>query len=81
MAGQFPVRMHFSSLDGAGYPVSIFYGDILLYIPAVMTVSYTHLDVYKRQVCGRGPGARSGYHCLVSDRLLFQRRAGGALQL
>ena len=30
---------------------------------------------------GAEPGARSGNHRLVSDRLLFQGRAGGALQL
>lgn len=48
MAGQFPVRMHFSSLDGAGYPVSIFYGDILLYIPAVMRMlGWSVQDAYQ----------------------------------
>lgn len=48
MAGQFPVRMHFSSLNGAGYPVSIFYGDIFLYIPAVMRIlGWSVQDAYQ----------------------------------
>ena len=33
---QFPVRMQTGWLGGYGYPVSIFYGDTLLYIPAVL---------------------------------------------
>lgn len=33
---QFPVRMQTEWLGGYGYPVSIFYGDTLLYIPAVL---------------------------------------------
>lgn len=38
LSGDIPVRMHFSALEGAGYPTSIFYGDLLLYIPAVLRV-------------------------------------------
>lgn len=34
--GHFPVRMQPLWLNGYGYPVSIYYGDILLYIPAVL---------------------------------------------
>lgn len=34
--GQFPVRIYHSFNGGQGYPCSIFYGDILLYIPAVL---------------------------------------------
>lgn len=33
---QFPVRIYHSINDGQGYPCSIFYGDILLYIPALL---------------------------------------------
>ncbi len=32
----FPARIYASSLESYGYPVSIFYGDILLYIPAIL---------------------------------------------
>ena len=35
-AGHFPVRMQSFWMDGYGYPVSIYYGDILLYIPALL---------------------------------------------
>lgn len=36
LAGNFPVRMHYSSISGAGYPVSVFYGDLLLYVSAFL---------------------------------------------
>lgn len=35
-AGHFPVKMHVTALNGYGYPTSIFYGDILLYVPALI---------------------------------------------
>lgn len=34
--GNFPVRIQTNWLKGYGYPVSIFYGDFLLYLPAVL---------------------------------------------
>lgn len=34
--GAFPVRIHFRLLHGYGFANSIFYGDILLYIPAIL---------------------------------------------
>ncbi len=34
--GVFPVRMQSLWMDGYGYPVSIYYGDILLYLPAML---------------------------------------------
>ena len=34
--GVFPVRMQSFWMDGYGYPVSIYYGDTLLYIPALL---------------------------------------------
>lgn len=36
--GQFPVRMQTSQMNGLGYPVSICYGDLFLYIPAMLRV-------------------------------------------
>lgn len=36
--GQFPVRMQSLWMEGYGYPVSIYYGDILLYLPAVLRI-------------------------------------------
>ena len=35
-SGYFPVRIHFRLLHGYGFANSIFYGDILLYFPAVL---------------------------------------------
>lgn len=37
--GSFPVRLQSIWLDGYGYPVSIYYGDILLYFPAVLHIA------------------------------------------
>lgn len=36
--GEFPVRMQTSQLHGYGYPVSICYGDLFLYIPAFLRI-------------------------------------------
>lgn len=36
--GEFPVRMNDFFYDGYGYPVDIFYGSVLLYIPAVLRI-------------------------------------------
>ena len=38
MAGEFPVKMQPEWFNGYGYPVSVFYGDILLYIPAILYI-------------------------------------------
>lgn len=37
-AGQFPVRMHSVFMDGFGYPNGIFYGDLFLYVPAILRI-------------------------------------------
>ena len=37
-AGQFPVRMQAPWYDGAGYPVSVMYGDLFLYFPALLRI-------------------------------------------
>lgn len=37
-SGHFPVRMQPNWLNGYGYGVSIFYGDILLYFPAILRI-------------------------------------------
>lgn len=36
--GQFPVLMQTVQLGGYGYPVSVMYGDIFLYIPAILHI-------------------------------------------
>ncbi len=45
---QFPVRVQPGWLDGYGYAVSVFYGDILMYIPAMLrAVGCTLEEAYK----------------------------------
>ncbi|SFT33122.1 hypothetical protein SAMN02910301_0371 [Lachnospiraceae bacterium XBD2001] len=45
---QFPVRMDPIWLDGYGYPVSVYYGDILLYIPAIFRLfGYSVITSFK----------------------------------
>lgn len=48
ISGQFPVRIQPGWLGGYGYASSIFYGDILLYFPAVLRIlGWTLQDAYK----------------------------------
>lgn len=48
MAGQFPVRIQPGWMGGYGYASSIFYGDIFLYIPAIMHMAgFSIQDAYK----------------------------------
>ena len=48
MSGQFPVRIQPGWLDGNGYAASIFYGDILLYFPAMLRIiGFTVQEAYK----------------------------------
>lgn len=47
-SGQFPVRMYPFFNDNYGYPVGIFYGDLLLYFPALLRlIGFTVLTSYK----------------------------------
>lgn len=46
--GNFPVKMQLNWLAGNGYPVSVFYGDTLLYIPAILRlIGFPLQSVYK----------------------------------
>lgn len=49
-SGQFPVRIHGGTLNDYGYPNSIFYPELLLYVPAVLNIFgvsvYTAYKVY-----------------------------------
>ena len=48
MHGVFPNRVSTLWFDGYGYPASVYYGDILLYIPAVMRIiGFTVVTSYK----------------------------------
>lgn len=45
---QFPVRIQSGWLDGYGYAVSVFYGDIFMYVPAMLrAVGFTLEEAYK----------------------------------
>lgn len=49
--GQFPVRMSTTFNDGYGYPVGVFYGDLLLYIPALLRlIGLPILTTYKTYI-------------------------------
>lgn len=46
--GEFPVRMQSNWMEGYGYPVSVYYGDILLYIPALLRlIGFSVAQSYK----------------------------------
>ena len=46
--GYFPIRMSTVLNQGYGYPVDIFYGDLLLYLPAVLRlIGFSVLSAYK----------------------------------
>lgn len=46
--GQFPVRMNTVLNEGYGYPVDIFYGNLLLYVPAILRlIGFSILSAYK----------------------------------
>ena len=46
--GQFPVRMYPFVNDDYGYPAGIFYGDLLLYVPAILRIiGITVINSYK----------------------------------
>lgn len=46
--GNIPVHISSSYIDGYGYPISIYYGDLLLYLPALMRlVGFSVTNAYK----------------------------------
>ena len=50
-AGKFPVKMHSFFNDGYGYPVGVFYGDALLYMPAILRlIGFTVMTSYKAYI-------------------------------
>lgn len=64
--GNIPVRMSSAWLDGYGYPVSVYYGDLLLYIPAVMNLlGFSATAAYKCYVFMINMGtAVLTYYCM-----------------
>ena len=69
--GQFPVRMQGQWMEGYGYPVSIYYGDILLYLPAILRIiGFSVSAAYKSYVFLVNLGT------VVIAQLCFERITG-----
>ena len=78
--GNFPVRLHSSSLNGYGYPSSVMYGELLLYIPAVLRViGYSVETSYDVFICLVNAAIiASAYLCLNKMMKNKYIAAGGA---
>lgn len=66
--GVFPVRMSSLWMDGYGYPVSVYYGDFLLYVPALLRIAGFSVEIcYKLYVLLINLGtAAISYFCFKS---------------
>jgi hypothetical protein len=71
--GQFPVRIQPNWVNGYGYAVGVFYGDVFLYLPALLRIAgFSITDVMLAYLAGCSAAtAASAYFC-------FRRMAGGA---
>lgn len=46
--GNFPAKLHSLALNGYGYPVSVYYGDVFLYLPALLRLlGFSVIGAYK----------------------------------
>ena len=71
--GHVPVRLSSAWIEGYGYPVSVYYGDLLLYIPALMSLlGFSVTTAYKFYVflinVGTAVTACYGMHRICRDR-------------
>lgn len=71
--GVFPVKLSSMWMDGFGYPVSVYYGDILLYIPAIMRIiGFSVTAAYKFYIFSINVGtAAVTYLCMEK---IFRRK-------
>ena len=76
--GDFPVRMNDFFYDGYGYPVDVFYGSALLYIPAILRlIGFTVTASYKAYVfCVNCLTAAAAYYC---GRNIFRNKSTAAV--
>ena len=74
--GEFPVRIQTQWLNNHGYPVSIFYGDLFLYFPAILRIIGIELqEVYKFYIiCINAVTVTVSYICF--DRMLNNKKMG-----
>lgn len=72
--GNIPVRISSAWIDGYGYPVSIYYGDLLLYVPAVMNlIGFSVTGAYKFYVFMINAGT-AVIACYCMNRVYRDRR-------
>ena len=76
--GAFPVRMNDFFYDGYGYPVDVFYGNALLYIPAILRlIGFTVTASYKAYVfCVNCLTTAAAYYC---GRNIFRNKSTAAV--
>lgn len=74
--GDFPSRIQAQWLNNHGYPVSIFYGDLFLYLPAILRIVGISLqNAYKFYIiCVNGATAWTAYVCF--RRISNNKKAG-----
>lgn len=79
--GQIPVRIQPGWTNGYGYAVSIFYGDILLYVPAILTFfKVSIITAYKIYVVAVNAGtALISYLCF--KRISKSKQIGAAVSV
>lgn len=71
--GNFPVKLHSLARDGYGYPTSVYYGDLFLYLPALLRLlGFSVLDAYKIYVFL--VNAATVLICYGCFRKLFQKQ-------
>lgn len=74
--GNIPVRLSSLWLDGNGYPVSVYYGDLLLYVPALLRLFYVPVvTAYKLYVVMINAGTAAITYLSMKDIFKKERVA------
>mgnify|MGYP001050368207 CR=1 FL=1 len=75
-AGDFPVRIQPHWLNGHGYPVSVFYGDFWLYIPALLRLAGLPVQSCYKMFIVLANFATAGISYICFRKMSGSRRAG-----